>query len=234
MTKTTKDKQKSTSYYEPVTVQAKQYRGKYLNKKKAFERGLKPKKDAEGVMLWESSYKVKLEPYYSIEDLEPASEEEIFEFFEELRLERNRKSRERYRERIIEEELAREEEERRREERLERQAYEASFKTAWQWLAQERRIPVEGAEAHLIEKSFYIDYDCWGSSEWFYYQEDDTRLTTDWEYEKLKELYICKFGGWEKIDLENTNYDGKIWWNYQTLVPELEGQSDFLGDDEEE
>lgn len=227
------DKNKKTlrlkNYYEPVTVQAQKYRGKYLNKKKAFERGLKPKPGAEGVRLWESSYKSKLEPYFSIEeDLEPATDEEISEFFEQLRLERNRKARERYHERIIEEELAREEEERRREERLERQAYEASFKTAWQWLAQERRIPIEGAEAHLIEKSFYIDFDCWGSSEWFYYQEDDTRLTTDWEYEKLKKLYISKFGGWEKIDLENTNYDGKIWWDYRALVPELEGQTDFL------
>lgn len=231
MTKTAKDKQKSSDYYQPVTVQATKYRGKYLNEKKAYERGLKPKEGAEGVMLWESSYKVKCEPYYSIEEeLEAASEEEIFEFFEELRLERNRKSRERYHERILEEELAREEEERRREARLERQAYENSFKTSWQWLAQERRIPVEGAEAHLIEKPYYIGYDCWDSSSWYYYQEDDTRVVESWEYEKLKKLYISKFGGWETIDLENTEYDGRIWWDYRILVPELEGQDNFLDD----
>lgn len=217
------------NYYEPVTVQAQKYRGKYLNRKKAFERGLKPKKDAEGVMLWESSYKSKLEPYYSIEDdLETASEDEIKEFFEHLRLERNRKARERYHERVLEEEWERKEAQRRLEERLERQAYESSFKTAWQWLAQERRIPIEGAEAHLREKSFYVDYDCWGSSEWYYYQEDDTRSATEWEYEKLKKLYISKFGGWEKIDLENTEYDGRVWWDYKILVPELDGQIDFL------
>lgn len=229
MTDKNKKDKKFKSYYEPVTVQAEKYRGKYLNEKKAYERGLKPKEGSEGVMLWESSYKSKLEPYFSIEEeLEPATDEEIFEFFEDLRLERNRKSRERYRERVLKEEWERKEAQRRLEERLERQAYESSFKTAWQWLAQERRIPIEGAEAHLREKSFYVDYDCWGSSEWYYYQEDDTRSATEWEYEKLKKLYISKFGGWEKIDLENTEYDGRVWWDYKILVPELDGQIDFL------
>ena len=32
------------------------------------------------------------------------------------------------------------------------------------------------------------------------------------EYERLKELYIQKFGGWETIDLEHTDYNGQIWW----------------------
>lgn len=218
MTDKNKKDKKFESYYEPVTVQAEKYRGKYLNEKKAYERGLKPKEGSEGVMLWESSYKSKLEPYFSIEEeLEPATEDEIFEFFEKLRLERNRKAREYYAEKKAEREWA----------------IKSELKTAWQWLSEERRIPKEGAGYERNPEVFHYydsevgEWEDFTSSYW-YYMRMDTRPATDWEYKKLKELYISKFGGWETIDLENTEYDGRVWWDYRILVPELEGQIDIL------
>ena len=30
--------------------------------------------------------------------------------------------------------------------------------------------------------------------------------------DKEAEMYIKKFGGWETIDLEHTEYDGHAWW----------------------
>ncbi|MDU3152676.1 MAG: hypothetical protein E6706_00085 [Anaerococcus hydrogenalis] len=48
--------------------------------------------------------------------------------------------------------------------------------------------------------------------EYYYYKGTDTEKVEDKEYNKLKDLYIKKFGGWKKIDLENTEYNGKKWY----------------------
>ena len=39
--------------------------------------------------------------------------------------------------------------------------------------------------------------------------EYDTIQVSEEEYNELKKQYITKFGGWEKIDLEHTEYNGK-------------------------
>lgn len=40
----------------------------------------------------------------------------------------------------------------------------------------------------------------------------DTIQVSEEEYKELKRQYIAKFGGWEKIDLEHTEYNGKKWY----------------------
>lgn len=40
----------------------------------------------------------------------------------------------------------------------------------------------------------------------------DTIQVSQEEYKELKRQYIAKFGGWEKIDLEHTEYNGKKWY----------------------
>ncbi len=87
--------------------------------------------------------------------------------------------------------------------------------TAWQWLSRYHRVPMKGEKS--IEKyPCYFDKDLqeWviTTKAWYYYFYSQTEMVTDEEYERLKEIYIEKFGGWEKIDLENTSYDGRIWW----------------------
>lgn len=48
--------------------------------------------------------------------------------------------------------------------------------------------------------------------EWYDYcfAEDTIELSED--EKELKRQYIAKFGGWEKIDLEHTEYNGKKWY----------------------
>lgn len=191
--------------------------GEYFRLKAAYEKGLKPKVGEEPEEMWSNQFCNMFYEYWHKSQLEPATEDEIFEFFEKLRLERNRKAREYYAEKKAEREWA----------------IKSELKTAWQWLSEERRIPVEGAGYERNPEVFhYYDSELneWEdfTSNYWYYMRMDTRPATDWEYQKLKELYIHKFGGWEKIDLENTTYDGKVWWDYRTLVPELEGQIDVL------
>lgn len=89
------------------------------------------------------------------------------------------------------------------------------FKTAWQWLAQDRRkvkdksIPIYKLNRIYDDftQEFYQE-----DKEYYYYKGTDTEKVTDEEYKKLKDLYIKKFGGWERIDLENTKYNGKKWY----------------------
>ena len=47
---------------------------------------------------------------------------------------------------------------------------------------------------------------------WYYYSAEQVTKVPDEQFEKLKELYIKTFGGWEEIDLEHTAYDGHKWW----------------------
>ena len=89
------------------------------------------------------------------------------------------------------------------------------FKTAWQWLALDRRkvkdnaVPISKKNWILnkFTQEFYKE-----DKEYYYYMGIDTEKVEDKEYKKLKDLYIKKFGGWEKIDLENTEYNGKKWY----------------------
>lgn len=89
------------------------------------------------------------------------------------------------------------------------------FKTAWQWLAQDRRkvknkaIPISKKNWILdnFTQKFYQE-----DKVFYYYKGADTEKVEEEEYKKLKDLYIKKFGGWERIDLENTEYNGKKWY----------------------
>ena len=58
------------------------------------------------------------------------------------------------------------------------------------------------------------EYETWEESEkdWAYYKASQVKKIDDKRYKKLKDLYVKKFGGWEEIDLENTTYDGRVWW----------------------
>lgn len=89
------------------------------------------------------------------------------------------------------------------------------LKTAWQWLSENKRkvkdksIPISKRNWILnkFTQEFYKE-----DKEYYYYMGIDTEKVEDKEYKKLKDLYIKKFGGWEKIDLENTEYNGKKWY----------------------
>jgi hypothetical protein len=89
------------------------------------------------------------------------------------------------------------------------------FKTAWQWLAQDRRKVKDKAIPIYKLNRIYDDFTqefYQEDKEYYYYKGIDTEKVEDKEYNKLKDLYIKEFGGWEKIDLENTEYNGKKWY----------------------
>lgn len=89
------------------------------------------------------------------------------------------------------------------------------LKTAWQWLSENKRkvkdkaIPISKTNWILnkFTQEFYKE-----DKEYYYYMGIDTEKITEEEYNKLKELYINLYGGWEKISLEDTKYNGKKWY----------------------
>lgn len=87
--------------------------------------------------------------------------------------------------------------------------------TAWQWLNNYKRKVRDGAEA-IPRRNTYFDpfKDDFVESDkvFYYYGLSDTEGVDEAEFERLKALYIEKFGGWEKIDLENTEYNGSKWY----------------------
>lgn len=92
---------------------------------------------------------------------------------------------------------------------------EGVWKTSWQWLSEDRRKVIENS---IPEEKYNWLYDE-NSGEFeeakksfYYYSEYDTVPVSEEEYQELKEKYIKEFGGWEKIDLEYTDYDGKKWY----------------------
>ena len=114
----------------------------------------------------------------------------------------------------------RREERRLREARKRREEYqlkraEGYWKTAWQWLSEDRRkveddsYPEERHNWLYDEASDSFEE---ASKAFYYYSQYDTIPVSKEEYEELKGQYITKFGGWEKIDLEHTDYDGKKWY----------------------
>lgn len=87
--------------------------------------------------------------------------------------------------------------------------------TAWQWLSEKKLVPKKDAEAYASKPAYW---DPWSEEwietdrEWYYYDHTQVGPVTDARYEKLKKMYIEKYGGWSKIDLKNTTYNGKKWW----------------------
>lgn len=76
--------------------------------------------------------------------------------------------------------------------------------TAWQLLSQYHRVPKD------TTKGYYAgEYE----KQWFYYEWRNSMVVDNDRFQKLKDLYIKKFGGWEQIDLEHTFYDGHAWWD---------------------
>lgn len=117
-------------------------------------------------------------------------------------------------EKIKEEEIRRKKEEEAEKEELKRQ--EGIWKTSWQWLSEDKKKVKEGSVP--IEKRNWIFDEYSGDFEkadksFYYYSEYDVVDVSDEEYKQLRKLYIDKFGGWEKIDLEHTKYNGKKWYN---------------------
>lgn len=88
--------------------------------------------------------------------------------------------------------------------------------TAWQWLAYAHMAPTKNAVAYCIYPEFWNpDIRRWeqGDKQYYYYSYKYVRHVSDTRFEILKQQYIKLYGGWEKIDLEHTAYDGRIWWN---------------------
>lgn len=98
-------------------------------------------------------------------------------------------------------------------ERYNKVADDLELHTSWQWLAQYRRVVNVDVPCIELEYRFFD----WDSHEteyksWYYYRKKDTHKATEEEYERLKKMYIEMYGGWERIDLSSTTYNGKIWW----------------------
>ena len=75
--------------------------------------------------------------------------------------------------------------------------------TAWQWLALERRV-VRPCAPSVIRQPF--------DHPWHYYRGYDTYIATDEEYARLRAMYTVLYGGWWRIDLDHTRYDGRKWY----------------------
>ena len=87
--------------------------------------------------------------------------------------------------------------------------------TAWQWLNYAHCAPKAGVEpAGMHPRYWDPDEREWAESDkiWYYYTDKQVLRITDSRYEKLKALYIKLFGGWDTIDLDNTEYNGHAWW----------------------
>lgn len=88
-------------------------------------------------------------------------------------------------------------------------------RTAWQWLYHYQMKVKDGAVAEPRRNTYFDPSlnDFVESDKVFYYYKLADVEDIDWaEYERLKNLYIEKYGGWEKIDLENTEYNGLKWY----------------------
>lgn len=88
--------------------------------------------------------------------------------------------------------------------------------TAWQWLAYAHMAPTKNAVPYRMYPEFWDpDIRRWeqGDKQYYYYSHKDVRHVSDKRFESLKQQYIKLYGGWEKIDLNYTTYDGRIWWN---------------------
>lgn len=184
-----------------------------------YRHGLRPAKGAKPVKMWTNHYCWQTALYYWLDDLEPATEEEVAMHLKADRDRRNARARELYHKK--QNAKIAEEAERAAEEARLKAAYNAGelpLKTSWQWLSQEHRIPKNDAEAvpRRYKITPWYDDEPWENDPYYvtcyYYRKKDTLLVSDEEYCKLKSLYIKKYGGWDSIDLSSTSYDGRKWW----------------------
>lgn len=143
----------------------------------------KIKKEAIGVVLWSNSYCQKSYKYYSPAEVEDMTQAEYIAFTDNIKA----RAKERYQEK--------------------KEARDNILKTSWQWLAKRKRYVKDNAEP--LPETF-----CFGGTEktFYYYRRKDTCRCFDKRYKELKELYIKNYGGWEEIDLKNTDYNGKKWY----------------------
>ena len=87
--------------------------------------------------------------------------------------------------------------------------------TSWQWLAHKHMAVKDGEEACERHPVGWDPYEeDWVTYErtWFYYDHSQVKKVSEKRFENLKKKYIKLYGGWEIIDLENTEYNGKKWW----------------------
>lgn len=81
--------------------------------------------------------------------------------------------------------------------------------TSWQLLNWYHRIPMPGVKPMADD------------SGWYRYNGFYTWKVPDVLFNRLQELYIKKYGGWETIDLDNTSYNGSIWWTNDDIFDYL-------------
>lgn len=55
------------------------------------------------------------------------------------------------------------------------------------------------------------------TSTWYYYYGKDVIKIPKYWQGYLRGLYVSKYGGWYRINLGNTEYDGRVWWDYKAL-----------------
>ena len=157
--------------------------------------------DAEGVEEWNNGWCSFMVTRYTENEVHPS--EAARRKWREHRNEIARRSREK----IAREKAAREAEEAWEEE------FRNDYYTAWQMLSQTRRVPIDGQDFYRKKWWFKDEWeDEWFQSVYYYYDIKRSRRVSDEEYQQLKDLYVEKYGGWEKIDLDHTTYDGRAWW----------------------
>lgn len=101
-------------------------------------------------------------------------------------------------------------------EKKEKEYNQGPWLTSWQLLAQYKRRVKDGAIPISRYNTFYDpDIDEFREAEkaFYYYNLHDTEEVDDAEFERLKASYIKQYGGWDKIDLDNTTYDGLAWYD---------------------
>ena len=174
-----------------IKVAWKRYE-KYKTERQWNEHGYKVVHYEEGEELWTNCYCEHLAWYYppdAVTEMTVTEKEEYHQMILEYRRNAYRRKKER--------------EEKERQKEKERQRIEGS-QTSWQWLSRDRRKIIHGSEP--VRRTGRYD------NGYKYYPIDCTTPVTSVEYERLKKLYIKKYGGWLKIDLDHTDYEGSPWY----------------------
>lgn len=73
-----------------------EYKRGWYNLKYAMTKGLKPKPGEKPTKLWVNNFHQVKQNFWHISQLEPASDSEVEAYFEQLRLEKNKRAREYY------------------------------------------------------------------------------------------------------------------------------------------
>lgn len=99
--------------------------------------------------------------------------------------------------------------------REEKERKKGPWLTSWQLLRYHNRKVKNGAEPIPIYNTIYDEEDDYffkSDKCFFYYSMFDTEEVDESEFERLKALYVEKYNGWDEIDLENTSYNGLVWY----------------------